>query len=146
MKEALQQRDGGPTSNLQADDGMDGAFLWIDAAREEVSIASANLPVFLLDPAGQATMIKGDRRGVGYRDTPAEFEWTERRVSTLEAARILIATDGLPDQIGGARSLAFGWSGVRRSLETTAREDLERQVQALWRRTRAESRAATTSP
>lgn len=132
MKEALQQHERGVSSELQADDGMDAVFLWAGADDPHVCVASAKLPVFLIGANDTVATVKGDRKGVGYRDTPADFTWTEHKIPRAGLKRIVLATDGLSDQIGGERHRAFGWSGLRRSLEAAAGASLQEQVHALW--------------
>lgn len=134
MKAALQQHKPMSEATIQADDGMDAIFIWAGKSDADIRVASAKLPVLVLDQAGELTTIKGDRKGLGYRDTPSDFEWTDHNIPKASLGRIIMATDGLCDQIGGSASIGFGWSRIRRSLTAaaTAAVDLRSQVAALW--------------
>jgi len=114
LKASLGQMDAeGSASN----DGLDAAFLWFDAATQRVSYAGARTPLLLLDP-GQAgvEIIDADRLGLGYADTPADAIWTCKQVQLREGSLLLACTDGLIDQIGGAKSIAFGKRRLRDTL------------------------------
>jgi sigma-B regulation protein RsbU (phosphoserine phosphatase) len=137
MRKALRQDRGqsegvGAGGHLVADDGMDAVFIWCGADDAHISIASARLPVFLIDEAGATSTLRGDRRGLGYRDTPAGFEWTEYKISKDRLTRIIMMTDGVCDQIGGEKQLAFGWSGIPGAITGPGDASLNDQVGAIW--------------
>ena len=46
--------------------------------------------------------------GVGYVDSDADYAWTTSVVALPPGSLIFITTDGLIDQIGGPRRIAFG--------------------------------------
>jgi serine phosphatase RsbU (regulator of sigma subunit) len=58
--------------------------------------------------------IAGDRMGVGYVDSLADYEWKLRKISVPSGSLLFICTDGLIDQIGGPKNIAFG---RRRALD-----------------------------
>ncbi len=92
-----------------SDDGMDTAFCWVDQDSGKVIYAGAKMPLFILTPdATEVTVYEGDRKGVGYVDTPSHFAWTNREIDLPSGAQIYLTTDGIIDQIGGERSIAFG--------------------------------------
>ncbi len=132
VKAALQQHDANALDNTRADDGMDAVFVYVDLLDETVKLASAKLPVFLTRADGTLEALKGDRKGVGYRDTPADFEWTEHTFAQADLSRMIIATDGLCDQIGEAKSIAFGWNRVRQAIENGSNQHICGQVDSLW--------------
>lgn len=114
IKAALGQLDGaGSASN----DGLDAAFLWFDAASSRLSFAGARTPLLLHEP-GQAgvEVIDADRLGLGYADTPADARWTCRHIDLRPGAVVLACTDGLVDQIGGPKAIAFGRRRLREAL------------------------------
>lgn len=132
VKAALQQHDASDLDNARADDGMDAVFVYLDAFEDTLRIASAKLPVFLLDAEGELQTIKGDRKGVGYRDTPHDFEWSEHVFARTDLARLIMATDGLCDQIGEEKPIAFGWSRTRNALTYASNQPVAGQVEAVW--------------
>ena len=92
-----------------SDDGMDTAFCWVDQDSGKVIYAGAKMPLFILTPDDtEVTVYEGDRKGVGYVDTPSHFAWTNREIDLPSGAQIYLTTDGIIDQIGGERSIAFG--------------------------------------
>jgi serine phosphatase RsbU (regulator of sigma subunit) len=91
----------------QSDDGMDTAFCWVEA--DKLIYAGAKTPLFILENgAAEVTVIEGDRKGVGYVDTPMDYAWTNKEVALSEGMRVYLTTDGIIDQIGGAKDIAFG--------------------------------------
>ncbi len=114
IKASLGQLDAdGAASN----DGLDAAFLWFDTATQCVSYAGARTPLLLLDP-GQAgvEIIDADRMGMGYADTPIDAQWSCKQVRLRPGSLLVACTDGVIDQIGGARSIAFGKRRLRDAL------------------------------
>lgn len=132
MKASLQQHDASDLENASADDGMDAVFVFHDTIDETVRIASAKLPVFLIRSNGCLETLKGDRKGIGYRDTPVDFEWTEVTVPVSDIRRMIVATDGLCDQIGGPKGIAFGWNRIREAIERHATSTVEGQIDGIW--------------
>lgn len=93
----------------QSDDGLDAAFFWFDAQRRELRFAGARIAMNILRPGqAQLDVLPGQRKGVGYIDSPAEHAWTQSTVELPEGSLLFVATDGLTDQIGGPRQIAFG--------------------------------------
>ncbi|MGT2477091.1 SpoIIE family protein phosphatase [Paraburkholderia terrae] len=99
----------------QSDDGLDAAFFWFDARESELLFAGARIALHILTPeAEHFETIAGDRMGVGYVDSLAEYEWKLRKISAPSGSLLFICTDGLIDQIGGPKNIAFG---RRRALD-----------------------------
>lgn len=99
----------------QSNDGLDAAFFWFDAREGQLHFAGARIALHLLTPdADDFEMIVGDRMGVGYVDSLADYEWTLRVGSVPPGSLLFVCTDGLIDQIGGPRSISFG---RRRALD-----------------------------
>ena len=113
VKAALQQTD---DAGGEADEGMDAIFVWIPYGGSHALAASANLPMTVMDADGQCQVFRGDRRGVGYRSTPADAVWTEQTIPMGPGLRLVLATDGVCDQIGGPKTIAFGWKRFRQAL------------------------------
>lgn len=100
-----QDGDGTP----QSDDGLDAAFFWFDTHTWTLRFAGARLSLQVLHPdAGQFEVIAGQRMGVGYVDSALDYQWDLHTVPVYPGSLMFIATDGLTDQIGGAKSIAFG--------------------------------------
>ena len=93
----------------QSDDGLDAIVLWLDASKRRLVYAGARTPLHQLR-AGQtlATTRNTDRVGVGYVATPADYVWQNHELDLQSGDLLFAATDGLTDQVGGERGIAFG--------------------------------------
>lgn len=99
----------------QSNDGLDAAFFWFDASRQQLRFAGARVALHVLRPeAEQFESIAGDRKGAGYVDSLADYVWTLHTIDVPRGSLLFISTDGLTDQIGGPRKIAFG---KRRALD-----------------------------
>jgi serine phosphatase RsbU (regulator of sigma subunit) len=124
VKAALQQAE----ADGDADEGMDAAFVWIPHHPSEALAASAKLPITVMGPDGECQVFKGDRPGVGYRSTSVDFAWTEQTLPMGEGLRLVLATDGVCDQIGEDKGMAFGWTRFREALAEVAADPAERMA------------------
>lgn len=116
IKTMLGQVDG-RAETRGSDDGMDAAFLWFDNATRVLTLAGAKIGVFLLRPdASEVDSIDGERMGVGYVDSPPDYCWTNRTLAIAPDSVLLVTTDGLVDQIGGPREIAYGKRRIRDSM------------------------------
>lgn len=117
VKAALQQTE---SVDGEADEGMDAAFVWVPHGKGQILASSAKLPIALIAADGATEVIKGDRRGVGYRTTAVDNAWSEHIIERREDLRLVLATDGVCDQIGEAAGMAFGWRRFRNALTPMA--------------------------
>jgi serine phosphatase RsbU (regulator of sigma subunit) len=92
-----------------ADEGMDVTCLWIDDAKRDVVFAGARHGLWVFRPGcAEPEEVKGDRIGVGYISTPDDQAWTSRPLQFAPGTVLVGTTDGITDQIGGPRRIAFG--------------------------------------
>jgi len=101
-----------------ADEGMDVTCLWIDLTGGDLIFAGARHSLWVFK--GNATEpeeIKGDRIGVGYTSTPDAQAWTSQPLRFPKGTTLVATSDGITDQIGGPRRIAFGkrhlWEAFR---------------------------------
>lgn len=100
-----------------SDDGLDAACFWWEPATRRLVFAGARLSLFIHRPGAEAVeVIEGERRGVGYVASPVDQCWTNQHLELPAGSLVFITTDGLIDQIGGARAIAFGKRRVREML------------------------------
>ncbi|MBL8267490.1 SpoIIE family protein phosphatase [Steroidobacter sp.] len=113
--------DDGPDDG--PDDGMDASIVLIDRRERRLQFAGARLPVFVAY-AGQPSWncLPAGRAGVGYADTPDDSEWPISETPLEAGMRVAIATDGMFDQVGEARAIAYGKARFANSLGTGSRE------------------------
>lgn len=131
VKAALQQQKD-EVDFRHSDDGMDAVFLWLPKGGNTARLASAKLPVFVCDAGGEPQQLKGDRKGVGYRSTAPDFAWSEQEIERRPGRRVFLATDGVCDQIGEARAMAYGWPRFRASLQAGAAHAIPAQADAAF--------------
>jgi serine phosphatase RsbU (regulator of sigma subunit) len=105
----------GAGESPQSNDGLDAAFFWFDAAQQRLYFSGARIALHVLRPdADNFESVPGERMGVGYVDSLADYAWALNAVALPQGSLLFVSTDGLIDQIGGPRKIAFG---RRRALE-----------------------------
>lgn len=116
------------TEDAKSDDGMDAAFVWFDMNTNKMTYAGAKTPLFVSRDA-EMILLDGNRKGVGYADTSMDFEWTNKEIELKSGDCVYITTDGIIDQIGGKKNIAFGKKRLfellqsNRHLPMTAQRD-----------------------
>ena len=98
----------------QSDDGLDALFMWLNQRDRLMTYAGARIPLHVLRAGAESvTTHETDRVGIGYVDTATDYRWQNRTLPLQENDLIYTATDGLTDQIGGARNIGFGKRRLR---------------------------------
>jgi serine phosphatase RsbU (regulator of sigma subunit) len=143
VKEELgqgQRLDGQAAEDAQrpaADEGMDATCLWLDADGPEVRFAGARHSLWVFAPgAAEPEEVRGDKAGVGYTETADDQAWTRQTLSFAPGTVLVATTDGIVDQIGGPKHIAFGkrrlWEAFQSGpLKQPLRQRLERCQEAL---------------
>lgn len=105
----------------QSDEGFDGAVCLYRPAERQLLFAGAKANLFLIRPdASGVEIVDGDRMGVGYGATPPDYAWSNRSVQLDPGTALYLTTDGLIDQLGGPKHIAFGKRRLRELLRETA--------------------------
>jgi serine phosphatase RsbU (regulator of sigma subunit) len=110
-----------PTSN----DGMDAAACQIDPANRTALFAGAHLSL-LVAQGERVRRVRGDKASIGYPDSPADLRIEETGVPLDPATRLFLVSDGVTDQPGGTRRIAFGHQRLMRSIARHRDGSLER--------------------
>jgi len=133
--------DGGP---MRSDDGFDGGFCWYSKKDRRVVFAGAKsaLQVLNVGAAGVET-VDGERMGVGYIATPEDYAWTNQAFDVAPGTRLYLTTDGVIDQIGGAKNIAFGKKRFREIVRLVGYEAMSQQKAVLEEKFRAYQGAHT---
>jgi serine phosphatase RsbU (regulator of sigma subunit) len=117
MKRVLSQQASSDKQS-ESDDGMDACFFWFDSKARQLTCANAKMSLFVLAADGEEVhTIDGKRVGLGYVDTPDDMHWENASVPVEQGAIVFVSTDGIIDQIGGAKNIAFGKQRLRRAMQ-----------------------------
>ena len=116
IKQMLGQM-GGAEALSGSDDGLDAACFWFEPPTGRLVFAGARLAMFVVRPGAEGVdLMDGERKGVGYVDSDIDFAWANQEVALPAGTLVFVTTDGLIDQIGGARGIALGKRRVRELL------------------------------
>lgn len=100
---------GGQDGTPGSDDGMDAACFWFEPGTRQLVFSGARLSLFVLRPgATTVEVVEGQRKGVGYVDSELDYAWRNEEVDLPTGSLVFVTTDGLVDQVGGPRAIAFG--------------------------------------
>jgi len=91
----------------ESDDGFECGMCRIEAGGSRLSYAGARFELWTVN-GGELTATKGDKAGIGYRRTAMDQVFTNHRIAIKSTTAFYLSTDGLIDQIGGAKRRAFG--------------------------------------
>lgn len=101
----------------QSNDGCDALVLFVDTQHEQVSWASARMHAFVLSAEKDSvTTLESCRKGVGYTDTPVDYQWQRYQAPLRRGDTFLIVSDGATDQPGGPRNVMFGKKRIQSLL------------------------------
>ncbi|MEY4504470.1 MAG: hypothetical protein RL154_764 [Pseudomonadota bacterium] len=124
IKNDLGQHTEGGTSN----DGMDGAFIFIDKERKVLKYAGANIPLMMLKPnSDEIDELRPDKLSAGYIHVPTNAEYSNQEIALEPGMRFYITTDGIVDQVGGDRSLCFGKKRLKKLILQTKDMGMQEQ-------------------
>lgn len=133
LKKILGQEDvaaGHDPSKELTDDGLEAAVCIIDRAAGTLSFAGARMSLWHRRGA-ELTEIKGDKIGLGYRRAPMDADFTRHEIALTPDATFYVTTDGLIDQVGGARPMSFGKRRFTSAIMAQDPQDLAAQKAAL---------------
>lgn len=121
----------------QSDEGFDGAVCLYRPGERRLVFAGAKSNLFLLRPdTSGVEIVDGDRMGVGYGGTPYDYSWRNQEVQLDPATAMYLTTDGLIDQLGGPKHIAFGKRRLRELLHEMAGMPMARQHGSIKQRFR----------
>ncbi len=127
MRRLLNQDVAHPTSN----DGMDAAICRIDPAARTAVFAGARLSLLVATADNRVVRVRGDRVSIGYPGSPADARFRETAVPLDPTTRLFLATDGVTDQVGGTRRLAFGYGRLIRTITRHLDRPLDQVLHAV---------------
>ncbi|HBY34147.1 MAG TPA: serine/threonine protein phosphatase, partial [Delftia acidovorans] len=100
--------------------GLDAALFLQSPCGTQLRFASARLDLLVAPPgaqeAAQVQIHAGDKLGIGYATTPDDAAWSTQELEVAPGSLLMVATDGVIDQLGGPRQIAHGRKRLARFL------------------------------
>lgn len=87
------------------DDGLDIGLCYIED--NTITFAGSKIPLYIKTDR-EFIILKGDRKSIGYRRTPADHLFTDQIITSEESMTFYMTTDGYIDQNGGEKGYSFG--------------------------------------
>ncbi|THB62487.1 MAG: hypothetical protein D6B26_07975 [Spirochaetaceae bacterium] len=110
------------------DDGVDLCLVCFEKNR--IRAVGAHAGLYLVSK-GKASVLNGDRKGLGYWRTPDDFNFSNMEINIQEDDCLYLLSDGLKDQNGGNRNLPFGNRRLLLLLEELDTMPIEARHQAI---------------
>lgn len=80
----------------------------VSADMTSMKFAGARFSLLRVSSDGETTEIKGDRAGIGYRRYDFSQKFTPHDIEIAPGESFYLWSDGITDQIGGAKRRGFG--------------------------------------
>ena len=115
-----------------SDDGLELGVCYIPPKGQEITFSGARMPLFI-EQNGTVTQIKGDKKGLGYRDIPFDFEYANNTIPVEKGMSFFMTSDGILDQVGGQKRRGYGKKRFIAQLEqlhSTPLKELSTQLLA----------------
>lgn len=111
-------------SDSESDEGCDGAFVRIQRSTRTIEYIGAKINMYELTRQGDVEIHQAHRISLGYREIP-HVAPSAKVWQLATASRLVLATDGVTDQLGGMGSapIAFGYKRLLHSLEQSSQKD-----------------------
>lgn len=126
VKETLGQYDDTSESN----DGMDGAFCYFDLEAMKLTFAGANTPLLYIDE-GHLHHISPDKYSIGYVHSDPDYVFNNHELEIKEGMKFYLTTDGIIDQIGGEKRIAFGKKRLMDIIHDNHHKPMKEQEQII---------------
>ncbi len=106
-------------------DGMDLVLMRIDVNSLELQFSGANNFIYI-NNKNEMIELKGDKMPIGIQEGASEF-FKQQNYQLQKGSKIIITTDGLPDQFGGLKNKKF----MYKQLEKIILENQSRPISPL---------------
>jgi ligand-binding sensor domain-containing protein/serine phosphatase RsbU (regulator of sigma subunit) len=116
-------------TDAESKDGMDMVLCCIDRAKNIVTFAGANNPLYHFSGTG-FTEYKGDKMPIGvYAGTDRSF--TNKEIPLVKGDVIYLITDGYPDQFGGPAGKKFLYTRFKQFLAEITNSQMNSQQNSI---------------
>ncbi len=117
MHRNMQSILGQDSEGGDSDDGIELGVVFIPNRGGDLSFAGARFALFYLDAdSSEVHEVKGDKKGIAYRGIPFEATFTNHVIAARSGRRLVMTTDGILDQIGGAPRRMMGKNQFKKLL------------------------------
>ncbi|MDP2829861.1 MAG: response regulator [Sulfuricellaceae bacterium] len=113
-------------SDGYSDDGLELGVCYLTGDKSRLYFSGARFELFYTED-GVASIIKGTKKGIGYRGIPLTQEYETHEVEVRPGMVFYMATDGILDQIGGDKGFSFGKGRFKKLIEDAYLLPLEQQ-------------------
>jgi len=107
MHQLVQVTLGQHGKGAESDDGMELGLCFLGWNLDKVTFVGARFDLYLAEE-GNIRVIKGTKSGIGYQGISQNQEFEKHEIDNLKGKSIYMASDGLVDQVGGAKGRMFG--------------------------------------
>ncbi len=125
LKETLKQQG----KKGITDDGLDIGLCYVKPGKKMI-FSGAKLSLYKRDDNGLSEY-NGDRKSVGYRRTPFDYQYTNHKIDISDNAFFYLTTDGFIDQNGEDSEFGFGKKRFKELLNKYYHLNLEEQRQKI---------------
>ncbi|MBT6094286.1 MAG: SpoIIE family protein phosphatase [Rhodospirillaceae bacterium] len=112
-----------------SDDGLELGVCFLTPDRSQVIFSGGRFSLFVIDvsPEAEVLEIKGDRKGIGYRDIPFDQVFTSQIIEVRDGCGFYMSSDGLIDQVGGERRRSFGKKRFKAMIQNIRDKPMSKQ-------------------
>jgi PAS domain-containing protein len=114
----------------ETDDGLEAGLCFLDEGKSRLVFAGARFSLWRAR-GGEVQEIRGARAGVGFSHVAADAAFGEVGLELAPGDRLYLTTDGLTDQVGGARRRSFGKRRFARFIAEHHARPMAEQGEAL---------------
>ena len=131
MHQLIQVLLGQDRKESEADDGLELGVCYISSEKNNLVFAGAGFPIFVT-LKNEVSMIKGDRKGIGYRKIPIDTTWTNKVLDVQNGSCFYMSSDGIFDQIGGPKRRGYGKKRFMKLLKSIQVVPITEQGDAIY--------------
>jgi len=131
VHEQLQISLGQNVETGEADDGIELGACYIEKDQTRLTYSGARFELFVVEN-GEVEIIKGSKKGMGYRNIPTDQLYPSLTIDSLTGKTFYLTTDGYIDQVGHERRRMFGKKRFSKLLLELQEQPMDEQKSKLY--------------